>query len=135
MELATAETVEKAVEWINQNFIAGGSTNILLPLKQALEIVSNTHGSVPVIFLVTDGAVEDERHICELVQSHLTGKGSICPRIYTFGIEMIQLYMHGVKNSKHFISNLKKALLSIVMSCLLAEFQVLADFEMEMRFL
>ncbi|KAJ9183726.1 hypothetical protein P3X46_007538 [Hevea brasiliensis] len=86
MELATAETVEKAVEWINQNFIAGGGTNILLPLKQALEIVSNTHGSVPVIFLVTDGAVEDERHICELVQSHLTGKGSICPRIYTFGI-------------------------------------------------
>ncbi|KAG8636056.1 hypothetical protein MANES_16G093900v8 [Manihot esculenta] len=86
MELATAETVERAVEWINLNFIAGGSTNILLPLNKAMEMVSNTHGSFPVIFLITDGAVEDERHICDLMESHLTGKESICPRIYTFGI-------------------------------------------------
>lgn len=49
-------------------------------------MVSNTHGSFPVIFLITDGAVEDERHICDLMESHLTGKESICPRIYTFGI-------------------------------------------------
>ncbi|XP_021691763.2 uncharacterized protein LOC110673065 isoform X2 [Hevea brasiliensis] len=86
MELATAETVERAVKWINLNFIAGGSTNILLPLNQAMEIVSNTQGSFPVIFLITDGAVEEERHICDLMESHLTGKGSLCPRIYTFGI-------------------------------------------------
>ncbi|KAF2287115.1 hypothetical protein GH714_038275 [Hevea brasiliensis] len=98
MELATAETVEKAVEWINQNFLQGA----------ALEIVSNTHGSVPVIFLVTDGAVEDERHICELVQSHLTGKGSICPRIYTFGIDSVQSQMQ-----KLFVKGLSTVLANI----------------------
>ncbi|XP_012077073.1 inter-alpha-trypsin inhibitor heavy chain H3 isoform X2 [Jatropha curcas] len=86
MELATEETVEKAVEWMNVNFIAGGSTNILLPLNQAMEMVSNTHASFPVIFLVTDGSVDNERHICDLMTNHLTGRGSICPRIYTFGI-------------------------------------------------
>lgn len=36
MDLATAETVERAVEWINLNFIAGGSTNILLPLNKVI---------------------------------------------------------------------------------------------------
>lgn len=34
MELASKETVEKAVEWININFIAGAGTNILLPLSK-----------------------------------------------------------------------------------------------------
>ncbi|WCJ42819.1 inter-alpha-trypsin inhibitor heavy chain-related [Euphorbia peplus] len=86
MEFATKETVEKAIEWMNVNFIAGGGTNILLPLNQAMEMVSNTHGSFPVIFLVTDGAVEDERHICELMKKNSTAGGSISPRICTFGI-------------------------------------------------
>lgn len=34
MELATKETVEKAIQWIGINFIAGGGTNVLLPLNQ-----------------------------------------------------------------------------------------------------
>ncbi|KAG8657138.1 hypothetical protein MANES_03G041700v8 [Manihot esculenta] len=93
MELATAETVERAVEWINLKFIAGGGTNILLPLNQAMELVSNTHGSFPVIYLITDGAVENERQICDVMQSHLTSKGSICPRIYTFGIDSVEPQM------------------------------------------
>lgn len=59
---------------------------LLASCIQAIEMVSNTRGSIPVIFLVTDGAVEDERHICDVMKSHLTGGGSICPRICTFGI-------------------------------------------------
>ncbi|XP_002516254.2 von Willebrand factor A domain-containing protein DDB_G0292740 isoform X1 [Ricinus communis] len=86
MELATEKTVERAVEWMNLNFIAGGGTNISVPLNQAMEMVSNTQGSLPVIFLVTDGAVEDERHICDSMKKYVRGKGAICPRIYTFGI-------------------------------------------------
>lgn len=54
---------------------------------QAIEMLSGgTHDSVPLIFLVTDGSVEDERHICDVVRSHLTDQKSICPRICTFGI-------------------------------------------------
>ncbi|KAH7572044.1 hypothetical protein JRO89_XS04G0191700 [Xanthoceras sorbifolium] len=86
MELATQEAVERASQWISINFIAGGSTNISVPLTKAVEMLTNTRGSIPIIFLVTDGAVEDDRHICDLMKSRLTNGGSICPRIYSFGI-------------------------------------------------
>lgn len=86
VELATKEAVERANQWIGINFIAGGSTNICAPLTKAVEMLTNSRGSIPIIFLVTDGAVEDERHICDAMKSRLTNGGSICPRIYTFGI-------------------------------------------------
>ncbi|GAY37643.1 hypothetical protein CUMW_030610 [Citrus unshiu] len=86
MELATKEAVERAHQWIGINFIAGGSTSICAPLTKAVEMLTNSRGSIPIIFLVTDGAVEDERQICDAMKSRLTNGGSICPRIYTFGI-------------------------------------------------
>ncbi|KAG7988569.1 hypothetical protein I3843_03G193500 [Carya illinoinensis] len=86
LESATKEAVERAIEWINVNFIAGGATNILLPLNMAIEMLSNVRGSVPIIFLVTDGAVEDERHICDTMKNCLKDGRPMCPRIYTFGI-------------------------------------------------
>ncbi|CAL5439423.1 unnamed protein product [Camellia sinensis] len=56
-------------------------------LGVALEMLEKTSDSIPLIFLITDGAVEDERHICNAVQSQFTNrKRSICPRICTFGI-------------------------------------------------
>lgn len=56
------------------------------PSPQAIQLLSDTSGSMPIVFLLTDGAVENERHICDVMKSHLKSKGSICPRIYTFGI-------------------------------------------------
>ena len=47
-----------------------------------------TGGSVPIIFLVTDGSVENERHICDVMRKNQTEKQSVHPRIYTFGIGM-----------------------------------------------
>lgn len=46
-------------------------------------------GAVPIIFLVTDGAVENERHICDVMWKNQTEKQSVCPRIYTFGIGIV----------------------------------------------
>ncbi|XP_057977482.1 uncharacterized protein LOC131164366 isoform X2 [Malania oleifera] len=86
MELATKEAIENATEWIGLNFIAEGGTNIWLPLNQAIEMLSKTSDSIPLIFLVTDGTVEDERNICSALKVRFTGEGSICPRISTFGI-------------------------------------------------
>ncbi|KAE7998425.1 hypothetical protein FH972_002970 [Carpinus fangiana] len=86
LELATTEAVERATQWINMNFIAGGATNILPPLDMAIDMLSRVHGSIPIIFLVTDGAVKDERHICDAMKNCLTDGRPICPRIYTFGI-------------------------------------------------
>ncbi|KAK6784566.1 hypothetical protein RDI58_018021 [Solanum bulbocastanum] len=86
LELATKKSIENATQWIGTNFIAGGGTNILNPLTQAMEMFSYTQHHIPIIFLVTDGAVEDERHICNVLKSHLMQKQMICPRLYTFGI-------------------------------------------------
>ncbi|XP_042485965.1 inter-alpha-trypsin inhibitor heavy chain H3 isoform X2 [Macadamia integrifolia] len=86
LELATKETIEKASQWINLNFIAEGGTNILLPLNQAMEMLSNTCDSIPLIFLIIDGSVEDERHICDAIKSNLRNRESMAPRISTLGI-------------------------------------------------
>lgn len=49
---------------------------------------SYTQQQIPIIFLVTDGAVEDERHICDVLKCYLMQNQMICPRLYTFGIGM-----------------------------------------------
>lgn len=54
--------------------------------SQAIEILSDSRSSVPIIFLITDGAVEDERHICDTVKSQLANRKYVSPRIYTLGI-------------------------------------------------
>ncbi|KAL0308412.1 UNVERIFIED_CONTAM: Inter-alpha-trypsin inhibitor heavy chain H3 [Sesamum radiatum] len=86
LERATAGAIENVTQWINTNFVAGGGTNILLPLNQALKMLSDRCNSIPVIFLITDGSVEDERNICDTLKHQLTNKENICPRIYTLGI-------------------------------------------------
>ncbi|GAB2291601.1 hypothetical protein Dimus_025857 [Dionaea muscipula] len=83
---ATKEVIEDVLQWIGVNFVAGGGTNILVALNQALEMLSGSGDSIPMIFLITDGAVEDERHICDMAEKHLSNTASIGPRIHTFGI-------------------------------------------------
>ncbi|KAG5547012.1 hypothetical protein RHGRI_012889 [Rhododendron griersonianum] len=53
---------------------------------QAMEMLCNTRDAIPMVFLITDGSVEDERQICDVMSSLLTNQGSICPRVHTFGI-------------------------------------------------
>ncbi|KAI3694431.1 hypothetical protein L1987_77396 [Smallanthus sonchifolius] len=87
LELATNESIKKATQWIDTNFIASGGTNMSIALDQALEMFSGTRKSIPMVFFITDGAVENERQICEVVQKELKNKGSeLFPRIHTFGI-------------------------------------------------
>ncbi|KAJ0676729.1 putative von Willebrand factor, type A, von Willebrand factor A-like domain superfamily [Helianthus annuus] len=87
LELATEEALQKATDWMGMNFIPGGGTNMSIALDQAVEMLSGTKRSVPMIFFITDGAVENERQICEVMMKQLKNQGSeLCPRIYTFGI-------------------------------------------------
>ncbi|KAL2462377.1 inter-alpha-trypsin inhibitor heavy chain-related [Forsythia ovata] len=86
MELATKEVIENASEWINMNFVAEGGTNISTPLDQAIRMLSKTGAVLPIIFLITDGTVEDEKDICHAMKSHLMREGLTNPRICTFGI-------------------------------------------------
>ncbi|XP_054783588.1 uncharacterized protein LOC129290718 isoform X2 [Prosopis cineraria] len=87
MEPATEGAMLNATQWIDTSFIAKGGTNILLPLTQAMKLFQKTTDSIPLIFLVTDGAVENEREVCNLVKSYVTNGQSICtPRMCTFGI-------------------------------------------------
>ncbi|EXC32302.1 von Willebrand factor A domain-containing protein [Morus notabilis] len=89
MEMATQEAILKATEWVGINLIANGGTNILLPLEQAIKLLAKTTNSIPFIFLVTDGSVEDEREICSVVKRYLANAEYISPRICTFGIAQI----------------------------------------------
>ncbi|XP_061981252.1 uncharacterized protein LOC133701374 isoform X1 [Populus nigra] len=86
MEHATEEAIIEATRWLNDKLTAYGGTNILVPLKQAIKLLAETTNSIPVIFLITDGAVQDERDICNFVKVYLTSGGSISLRISTFGI-------------------------------------------------
>jgi len=83
---ATLLNKEAAIAW-TQNIQAAGLTDILTPLRSAVSILeesnllSATKGTVPFIFLITDGAVRNERDIClyvKLLQANV--------RINTFGI-------------------------------------------------
>lgn len=86
LEKVNGKTTENAINWMNSKFVAQGGTDIMHPLTEALALLSNSHGALPQIFLVTDGSVEDERNICHTVKTQLTNKGSISPRISTFGL-------------------------------------------------
>ncbi|KAB1996906.1 hypothetical protein ES319_D13G263500v1, partial [Gossypium barbadense] len=86
MELASKDVIERATAWISMKYTVGGSTNLFIPLEKAADMLSNTRGSIPMTFLVTDGSVEDERNICHWMQKRLTNQGVLCPSIHTFGI-------------------------------------------------
>lgn len=66
-----------------------GSINSLISrlyLSQALKLLAETMDSIPLIFLVTDGTVENEREICQKIKDVPSKDKSFCPRISTFGI-------------------------------------------------
>ncbi|XVF25240.1 hypothetical protein REPUB_Repub13aG0196200 [Reevesia pubescens] len=86
MVLATHGSILNATQWLSSNLTADGGTNIMLPLKQAMKLLSDASESIPLIFLITDGSVEDEREICNVMKGYLTSGGSASPRICTFGI-------------------------------------------------
>jgi hypothetical protein len=53
---------------------------------QAFQLLENFPEAVPYVFLITDGAVADERNICLSMQSRIIALGARAPRISTFGI-------------------------------------------------
>ncbi|KAJ4755351.1 inter-alpha-trypsin inhibitor heavy chain-like protein [Rhynchospora pubera] len=83
---ATEEMVESANQWMGTNLVTKGGTNISRPLNEVMESLANTKGSIPHIFLITDGSVEDERATCANIRTQITNTKSISPRISTFGI-------------------------------------------------
>ncbi|CAO2823146.1 unnamed protein product [Amaranthus hypochondriacus] len=86
MKRATQELIEKATRWTDDTLVVGGGTKISLALDMAIEMLSEAHNSLPMIILITDGSVDDERHICNTTKSRLANMKPLCPRIHTFGI-------------------------------------------------
>ncbi|PHT75683.1 hypothetical protein T459_19205 [Capsicum annuum] len=67
----------EVLNWSSGNFVF---------LYTAMEMFSCAQQQIPIVFLITDGAVEDERHIYDVLKSHLMQNQMISPRLYTFGI-------------------------------------------------
>jgi len=87
LKKATKSEKEKASSWVNQMCVAGGLTNIMRPMWMGLDRLDKAQG-LPYVFLITDGAVSDERDICRAAM-HRVGScasGRKVPRISTFGI-------------------------------------------------
>eukprot|EP01052_Picozoa_sp_SAG31_P033085 SAG31_NODE_3695_length_3980_cov_6.104870_2_plen_425_part_00 len=84
---ASSQNRSFAIDWVH-SIRARGMTDIFTPLRNALELLENTPVNtsagmnMPFIFLVTDGAVENEREICQCI-----GKNTRT-RIVTMGIGM-----------------------------------------------
>ncbi|GAA0146376.1 hypothetical protein LIER_06351 [Lithospermum erythrorhizon] len=83
---ATSEAIDGAIQWVDTNFVAEGGTNLSVPLHQAIRMMSGSAEAIPLIFLITDGACEDEKEICQVLRSDLVKGGLNSPRICTFGI-------------------------------------------------
>lgn len=65
------------------------TTGLIIHLRydmQAFKLVENFPGAVPYVFLITDGAVDNEKNICLTMQSRIVELGARAPRISTFGI-------------------------------------------------
>lgn len=85
---ATPDNIKNALGWMHTTVVARGLTDILTPLQQAMSILSSGRG-VPYIFLLTDGAVEDERQIARYLQMAVASPGPstiLTPRVSTFAI-------------------------------------------------
>lgn len=54
-----------------------------------MKLLADSSEPIPLMFLITDGAVKDEREVCNEVKNYLGSTRSISPRIYTFGIGKI----------------------------------------------
>ena len=89
---ATNEAKDAALRWINTNCQARGTTDIMTPLARALELFSAQPNpkAVPMVFVITDGAVADEREICTFVERAFKKSGAdpaaMLPRVHAFGI-------------------------------------------------
>lgn len=64
---------------------------------QAIKMLSDSCNSIPIIFLITDGAVEDERHIYDTMKTQLTNQKNVSARIYSLGIG-VYVMIHNASN-------------------------------------
>jgi len=89
---ASGDNINAAKGWIQGHCTARGTTDILTPLQGAVAILSKrpAPNAVPLIYVVTDGAVENEREICSYMQEVMLApppEGLMThPRVCTFGI-------------------------------------------------
>ncbi|XP_071715123.1 uncharacterized protein [Rutidosis leptorrhynchoides] len=86
LEFATEETITNATEWMWNDLVAEGGTNLMSPLKQAIDMVGKMGESMPIIFVITDGSVDDELDISNMIKCNLVYGSISSPRICTFGI-------------------------------------------------
>ena len=73
------------LDWMNDLQPERGGTAMLEPITQALQILEKSE-LLPFLVLITDGAVHNEREICEKVDSRRTKKSGLRTRVLTLGI-------------------------------------------------
>lgn len=88
MVMATPANVAEAVAF-TRSISTAGMTDILAPVTQSFELLNEAGRtpegarSIPMMFLMTDGAVPNERDVCMYVRDNV-GESKV--RVFTFGI-------------------------------------------------
>lgn len=82
-----------------------------------MNLLTETTDSIPLIFLITDGSVEDERDICNFVKESLRNRGSISPRLCTFGIGKDFMLMHRSMLVQSILGSLRVPFLAFLTNC------------------
>lgn len=78
----SSENIQMASQWISTIPPETGTTDIMTPLDYAITLLENTATqALPLVILLTDGCVPDERDICRHTQ-----RIAVRSRILTFGI-------------------------------------------------
>ena len=83
---ANEKNLAAARRWLSY-VDAGGLTDIMTPVLHSLKLFDAAHLStraqLPIVFLITDGAVENEREICAVVEKAAKEQNA---RFFAFGI-------------------------------------------------
>lgn len=132
----TVKNVELAIRWVSEKRPTQGGTALDKPLEWAFQLLSTVKKGLNFIFLLTDGAVANERDIC-----HMAANKSIAgsARVLTFGIgmycnwyflRMLSTLTRGSTSCVLYQEKIKEGVASLLAT---AERPVLADIELEMQ--
>jgi hypothetical protein len=83
---ATPDNIRVCSDWINR-LQARGTTDIMTPLQMALRALRSSAGSIPFVFVITDGCVENERDICGSITVS-RGIGGAAPLAWDGGLAL-----------------------------------------------
>eukprot|EP00753_Platysulcus_tardus_P003982 PLAT12511.10.p1 GENE.PLAT12511.10~~PLAT12511.10.p1 ORF type:complete len:832 (+),score=302.97 PLAT12511.10:32-2497(+) len=109
---ATAGRKESIMKWARMSIAPRGGTDILGPLMSAREMLNASAGDgVPMVLMLTDGAVMDEREICDWARKNMRdirvfnlGIGFYCNSYF---LQLLSTITRGISKSAYYTEHIR----------------------------